>query len=217
MRSVAIQRAGGRSRPSAPGILVLALLGLACAGGTAPRSLAPLASDATILAFGDSLTWGTGAPRQESYPAQLDRLLVQRVVGSGVPGETTGRGAQRLPGELERVRPDLLLLCLGGNDFLQRRDPARTAANLARMIEAARTRGVPVVLVGVPKPNLLLRGGADLYAELARRYALPLDNEVVADVLSQEELRADLFHPNARGYARIAEAVRTLLEDAGAL
>ena len=192
------------------------LLGAACAGDPEPR-LAPLAPDAAILAFGDSLTAGYGVAEDESYPAQLDRLLTQRVTRSGVSGETTEQGLRRLPGELERHRPDLLLLCLGGNDFLRRRDAARTEADLARMIELAREARVPVVLLGVPKPNLLLGGGAELYARLAVSYQLPLENEVIASVLADADLRSDRIHPNARGYERIAHGVRDLLRKAGAI
>ena len=140
------------------------------------------------------------------------------MVRSGVPGETSEEGLARLPGELGRAHPDLLLLCLGGNDFLRREDEARTEENLARMIELARERGVAVVLVGVPQLSVIssLRG-AELYARLARRYGVPLENDVLAAVLSDHELLHDRIHPNARGYARIAEAIRDLLRTAGAV
>jgi acyl-CoA thioesterase-1 len=197
--------------------VLLALFVAGCREESGPR-LAPLASGARILAFGDSLTFGTGAQAEESYPAQLGRMLGRTVERSGVPGETSGEGLARLPGELDRVNPDLLLLCLGGNDFLRRQDEARTEANLARMIELARERGVAVVLVGVPRLSLIssLRG-AELYARLAERYGVPLENDVFADVLSQRELLHDRIHPNARGYERIAHAIRDLLRAAGAV
>jgi acyl-CoA thioesterase-1 len=197
-----------------------ALLALFVAGcGSDPGvRLAPLARDARILAFGDSLTFGYGASEAESYPVQLGRLLDRRVIRSGVPGETSEEGLARLPHELDRSDPALLLLCLGGNDFLRRQDEARTEANLARMIELARERGVAVVLVGVPRLSLIssLRG-AELYTRLAQRYGVPLQNDVIADVLSERELLHDRIHPNARGYLRIAEAIRDLLRDAGAV
>lgn len=195
----------------------LALLVAGCGEESQPR-LAPLAPDARILAFGDSLTFGYGAEANESYPAQLGRLLHRPVIRSGVPGETSEQGLARLPRELDRAAPDLVLLCLGGNDFLRGLDDARTEANLARMIELARERGIAVVLVGVPRPNLLssLRG-AEIYARLAQRYGVPLENDVIAAVLSNRDLLHDRIHPNARGYERIAEAVADLLRAAGAV
>ena len=199
----------------AAALLALAVVG--CREEPGPQ-LARLAVDARILAFGDSLTYGYGAEEKESYPAQLGQLLGRPVDRSGEPGETSEQGLARLPGELDRADPDLLLLCLGGNDFLRRLDEARTEANLARMIELARERGIAVVLVGVPQLNLLssLRG-AELYARLAQRYGVPLENDVIAEVLSDRELLHDRIHPNARGYERIAQAIRDLLRDAGAV
>lgn len=212
-------RSGARVRRAQRwGCLVALVIGVA-ACGEAPSgpSLAPLAPDAVILAFGDSLTAGNGASPSRSYPAQLDALVTQQVVADGVPGETTTQGLRRFAASLDRHGPDLVLLCLGGNDFLRRHDPAATEANLDRMIAMARERGVAVVLLGVPELSLLLGGGAELYPRLAAKHGLPLDNEVFADVLSERDLRADRIHPNAEGYARVAMAVRDLLARAGAI
>ena len=169
---------------------LLAILAAGCRGD-ATAQLPPLAADARILAFGDSLTFGTGAAPDESYPAQLGRLLGRSIVESGVPGETSEQGLARLPRELDRVDPDLVLLCLGGNDFLRGLDAARTEENLARMIEVMQQRGIAVVLVGVPRLNLMSLRGADLYARLAERYRVPLENDAIAEVLSESELRSD--------------------------
>ena len=100
-------------------------------GPTLPR----LEANDVILAFGDSLTYGTGASAEESYPAVLETLVHRRVVREGYPGETTAQGLERLPELLDRYHPRLLLLCMGGNDMLQQVDTGTIAGNLRKMIQ----------------------------------------------------------------------------------
>ena len=191
-----------------------AALVAACGDDTAP--IPALGPDAVILAFGDSLTFGTGAKDYQSYPVVLAERTGRRVINAGVPGEETDRGLRRLPGLLDRYRPDLLILCHGGNDILRKRDPALTAANLRRMIGMARERGVPVVMMAVPDFGLFL-SAADLYAEVAGDMRVPLEGDIIPEVLGDNRYKSDHVHPNADGYARIAEALETLLSERGAL
>jgi len=194
--------------------LALAIVG-AAACGRAPQ-LPALAPSDTVLAFGDSLTYGTGAEPNEAYPVVLAPLINRRVVASGVPGEVTAAGLARLPRVLDAVRPKLLLLCLGGNDMLRRVDSAVTASNLRAMVQLARDRGVDVVLIGLPKPSLF-PGTVDYYADIASEFALPFENEVLRTLLFDPETRSDLIHPNAVGYRMMAEAVAELLRATGSV
>ena len=201
---------------SAHTFLLTLLLTLAACGPSTPQ-IPPLPEDAVVLAFGDSLTYGTGAPAAESYPAVLERLIGRRVLRDGVPGEVTGAGLRRLEGALRRHQPDLLILCHGGNDFLRRHDRAATEANLDAMIGLARGLGISVVLIGVPEPGLWLSEGAELYARLAEAHRLPYEGEILADILKSPGLKSDRIHPNAAGYRRLAEAVAALLRASGAV
>lgn len=175
-----------------------------------------LPPDAVILAFGDSLTSGTGAKPEASYPAMLARLSGYRVINAGLPGELSAQGRQRLPRLLDAHDPDLVILMHGGNDMLRQYDLERTAENLRAMVNMARASGATVVLVGVPKPGFWLNT-AQFYREIAEELDLPLEDGIVAEVESNRALKSDTIHPNAEGYRRIAEAISQLLRNSGAL
>jgi acyl-CoA thioesterase-1 len=197
------------------GLLLLLAIGVAGCGAGSPK-LPKLGANDVVLAFGDSLTYGTGATEAESYPAVLSGLIGRTVIREGVPGETTAQGMARLPSALERHRPKLVLLCLGGNDMLRKVDDATISANLREMIRRIQGSGAAVVLLGVPKPALF--GGAAAYYEaLAREFELVYEGDVIVDVLKKPAMKSDPIHPNAQGYKVVAEAVAALLKKSGAL
>lgn len=196
-------------------VAAAAALALAACGGSTPP-LPPLAPSAVVLAFGDSLTFGTGAGDGEGYPAQLERLIGRKVVAQGVPGEVSAQGLARLPGVLDATQPQLVLLCHGGNDFLRKLPDAEAAANVRAMVRLAREKGIPVVLIGVPKPGLAPAPAA-FYADIAKEFALPYEGSILKIVLTDNALKSDWVHPNAQGYRRIADAVAVLLKKARAI
>ena len=193
-------------------LFTLLLLAACDRAPTLPR----LGANDIILAFGDSLTYGTGAERNEAYPAKLVGLTQRAVVNAGVPGETTAEGLKRLPALLDEHRPKLVLLCLGGNDLLRRLPEAETENNLRLMLQTLRASGIQVVLIGVPEPKLF--GGApDFYERLADEFALPYDGDILNTVLKDNALKSDPIHPNAAGYEAIARQLADLLKESGAL
>lgn len=196
-------------------LIVAAFLLLSAACSKAPQ-LPQLAADAKILAFGDSLTFGTGAAETESYPTILARLTGRKVVNAGVPGEFSAGGAQRLPEVLEREHPDLLVLCHGGNDLLGRQDQRLLAENMRVMLQIAKEQRVPVLLIAVPTPDLTLKPPV-LYEDLASEFDIPLEKNALSHILGKRNLKSDLIHPNADGYRQLAEALFTLLKKSGAL
>lgn len=196
------------------GFAALSLLGAACS--ERPPRLAPLAADAVVLAFGDSLTYGSGANSSESYPAVLSRLIGRTVINAGVPGEVSADGLKRLPGLLAEHRPQLVILCHGGNDLLRKQDEALLAANLAAMVQQVKAQGASVLLIGVPKPGLGLEVPA-LYAQLARTQQLPYEGKIMAKIEGDRALKSDLIHPNAAGYRLLAQRLQALLGEAGAV
>lgn len=194
----------------------LAALLLILSGCGQQAKLPPLGSESVLLAFGDSLTFGTGANENESYPAQLEKLTGRRVVREGVPGEVSATGLARLPVALDEHRPRLLLLCHGGNDFLRRLPKAQAEANVRAMIQLARSRGVDVVLIGTPEFGFLL-SPPDFYAQIAKEFRIPYESGVLSTILRDSNLKSDQIHPNAAGYRLMAQRVYELLQKSGAL
>ncbi len=196
-------------------VALMALALLAGCGGSTPK-VAKLGANDVVLAFGDSLTYGTGARPEESYPAVLSQLTGRKVVRAGIPGEQTAGGLQRLPAVLDEYRPRLVIVCLGGNDLLRRVTHETIAGNLRAMLREIRSRGLDAVLVGVPAPGLIT-SAPDFYAELAQEFGIPYEGKIVTSVLYKSELKSDPIHPNASGYRKMAEALAALLRDSGAI
>jgi len=191
----------------------LSLLLTAC---TSENQLSPLNTKQPILAFGDSLTFGYGAPSNQSYPAQLSELLDIEVINAGISGEQSKAGLARLENLLDRYEPQLLILCHGANDMLKKKSLETMQKNVGRMIELAQQRDIQVVLISVPEASLFLPD-IEQYQVLAERYNVPIENEIIKNVVKKASLRSDMIHPNAAGYKLIAEAIYTLLEENGAL
>ena len=196
-------------------LLLALLLPFSGCGGKGPQ-LQKLGANDVIVAFGDSLTYGTGAKEEESYPAVLAQLTGRQVVRAGVPGEVTAQGLARLPSVIEEHGPRLVIVCLGGNDMLRKVSDAEIARNLRAIIKEIKGRGIAVVLVGVPKPALIT-SAPEFYAGLAKEFGIPYEGEIVTDVLYKPDQKSDSIHPNAKGYRRMAEAIAALLRKTGAI
>ena len=197
-------------------ISLLLFIQMLVVGCSATPRLAPVPADGVILAFGDSLTAGTGAALESSYPAVLSRLSGRRVVNAGVPGEVTAAGLARLPQLLEQEKPTLVLLCLGGNDFLQRLDAGKAEENVRAMVQLIRAQGAGVVLIGVPRLGLGLEVPT-WFDKIAKDANVPYEGKALERILGDRSLKSDPIHPNAAGYQQLAEALLKLLKKAGAL
>lgn len=197
----------------------LVLLAGGCERG---QKYSPLPPGSAVLAFGDSVTFGTGAGSGEDYPSRLAAISGWVVHNKGVPGDTTAGAAARLAQALDETQPKLVIVEIGGNDFLRQVGEAEVKQNIRGMLQAAKQAGVPAVLVAVPRFSLLGAAlgalpDARLYAELAQEENVPLVAKVFADVLSDPALKADQIHPNAAGYRQLAEGIAASLRKSGLL
>ncbi|RYF18065.1 MAG: arylesterase [Comamonadaceae bacterium] len=192
---------------------------LAACGRESPR-LAALPAGSPVLALGDSITFGTGAAREASYPAVLAQVTGWNVVNAGVPGDTSAGALARLPALMEEHRPQLVLVSIGGNDFLRRLPPADTRANIRAICQQAAAAGAQVVLVGVPEATALaavtrLLSDHALYEDIAGELKLPLHAGGWSEVLGDPALKSDAIHGNARGYEVFARGLAERLRELG--
>ena len=158
---------------------------------------------------------GTGA--RAAYPQQLAKIIGLPVVNAGLHGETSGEARARLPKVLAQNKPQLLILCSGGNDFLRRLPAKQTEENINAMVEAAKAAGAEVALIAVPRVFPFL-SNHPLYGRVARKHGLWLEAAVLKTTMANAALMSDdHIHPNDAGYAAIARGVAALLKQAGAV
>jgi len=170
-----------------------------------------LKEDSVILAFGDSLTFGYGAGNDFSYPAHMQKKTGLRIINAGVNGEFSSEGLERLPSYLEH-KPDLVILCHGGNDIINRRSTQDLKKNLLAMIALIQKSGAKVLFVGVPSFGLFGFDTHEVYAEIAEETNVLYADEVIANIQKDDSLKSDYVHPNKDGYEMMAERFIDLLE-----
>lgn len=192
---------------------------LAACGKRTPKAQA-LPDGATVLALGDSLTQGVGARPHEAWPTLLAAQTGWDVVNAGVSGDTSAQALDRLPELLDEHAPQLVIVGIGGNDFLRQVPAATTRDNIQQICQACHDGGAQVLLLAVPQFSLLAASTGrlsdhPLYAELAQEMRVPLYAKGWAEVLSDARLRSDQVHANAQGYSRYADGLAQWLRAQG--
>lgn len=192
----------------------------ACGKKTAGARGQRLAAGATVLALGDSITQGVGAAPDSAYPAVLASMIGMNVINGGVSGDVSAQALERLPTLLAEHRPALVIVSIGGNDFLRRLSASETEANLRRIVALTRDAGAQVLLVAVPQPSVGAAIGAGLsdhplYETVANELKVPLHVGGWAQVLGDTTLKADRIHANAAGYKAFAEGLAATLRSLG--
>ncbi len=163
-------------------------------------------SGKSVIAFGDSLTAGFGAPAGEDYPARLSGLIGESILNAGVSGDTTESAMARLDSDVLSHNPRIVVVGLGGNDFLRGVPIATTEQNLHTIIRRIQAGGAMVVLLGYQFPSISANY-EKLYESVAKSDGCLLVPNVLAGILRDSSLKSDEIHPNAKGYAVIADRV----------
>ena len=197
------------------------ILFVAACGGDDFRNIRNLRSAGeAIVCFGDSLTEGVGAESGEDYPAALSRQLGFPIVNAGRRSDTTAQALERLSESVLGRNPRLVIVLLGGNDFLRQLPRAESRKNMAEIVRRIQQQGAMVAIAGI-RLGLFTDEFAAIYEATATEFGALYIPEVMKGILGDAKLKSDAIHPNGAGYRliaeRIAEKVRPLLREADRL
>ncbi len=161
-------------------------------------------SGTAIVAFGDSLTAGYGAPKGSSYPDFLARKLGRDVVNLGLPGETAEHAPSRLP-EVLAQNPYMVLIEFGGNDYMRNMRMEEAASAVAQIVDSVQAAGAIAVVVDIGGPGMGHYTRA--YKKLAQEKGAVFVPGILKGIFNKKEFKSDMVHPNAAGYKIVAERV----------
>ena len=198
-------------RPAIALALMVLLVGAWWIRSAPPRAAMPTGGE-RVIAFGDSLVEGVGAFPGRDFTSLLSDRTGVPIVNAGRRGDTTGAALARLePAVLSRA-PRVVIVLLGGNDFLRRIPRDETFRNLDAIVERIRSRGAAVIVVGLSL-GVLTDGYGDGYEDLARRQSAGLVPDILDGILGRPELMADQIHPTDRGHAIMADRIEPALRE----
>lgn len=162
-------------------------------------------SGINIVAFGDSLTYGYGAPRGRDYPSLLQEKIGRPVVNLGQNGDTGAAAVRRLPSVLGQ-QPYMVLIEFGGNDFMRGVSFEQTLSGISQMIDRVQAAGAVAVLVDTGGYVGMSRY-SKAYKKLAREKGALFVPGILDGIFGKRGLMSDQIHPNAAGYEQVADKV----------
>ena len=194
---------------------------IAACGGDNFAKIRNIRSDGqAIICFGDSLTEGVGAGPGEDYPAVLSRELGLPIINAGQRGDTTAEALARMADAVLSKNPRLVIVLLGGNDFLRQVASQETRKNLEEIVQRIQAQGAMVAIAGV-KLGLFTDEYGSIFEETAEQFDALYVAQVLKGILTDSGLRSDPIHPNGAGYRMIAERIaakiKPLLQEADRL
>lgn len=167
-------------------------------------------SGTDIIAFGDSLVQGVGSSNSNDFVSVLSRKIEIPIVNLGHSGDTTADGLARIS-NLDKYNPKIVILLLGGNDYLKKVPITETENNLATIIKNIQNRGAIVLLLGV-RGGLINDHFDSMFERLRSRYHTAYVSDVLSGLIADSRYMSDVVHPNDLGYSIIANRVYGVLK-----
>lgn len=189
----------------------LAAMALVLAGCGSEPEIANLDSTGTaIVALGNSITYGYGVPSEQTYPALLSEALDVEIINAGRNGDTTASGLQRLERDVLDLDPRIVIVELGGNDFLNKVPREETFANLDRIVAQCIEAGAMVILVHI-QFGFFSDKYLDEYEAITERHGAVLVPDLMDGIFGRPSMMVDQIHPNAEGQRVIAQRIGEVL------
>lgn len=163
-----------------------------------------------IIAFGDSLVEGVGAPPGSDFPSILSRRLGVTILNRGVSGDTSETALRRLGRDVLEEDPKIVIVLIGGNDVLRRIPPEDTVRNVREIIRSIHERGAAVILAGV-RGGIFVDSLKDDFQKIAEDTGSLYVPDVLRGLLGDSRFMSDAVHPNASGYEIIANKLEPSL------
>ena len=196
---------------------LLTILAVACSGDRYDQVKNLTSNGQTIICFGDSLTEGVGSASGEDYPTVMSHLIANPVVNAGRRGDTTAQALERIDEAVLSRNPKLVIVLLGGNDFLLRVPRDESRRNLEEIVRRIQHSGAMVAIAGM-RLGFFTDEFAPIYEETAEKFGALYIPQVMDGILTNSSLKSDAIHPNGAGYRlmaeRIAEQIKPLLHKA---
>ena len=159
-----------------------------------------------VVFLGDSITAGLGATQPGGFVEVLAARTGEKLINRGRSGDTTAHGLARLRTDVLDLHPALVVVELGGNDFLNRADPQEIAGNLDRIVAEIQAGGAAVLLLGM-QSSVFTDRYASIYRDLARSRQTAYVPNIMRGIFDDPTLKADPIHPNDAGYVKMADVV----------
>lgn len=169
-------------------------------------------SSGPVVVLGDSLAAGYQLPEGQGFVDVLESRLGVEIENLSKSGITTTESLPRIKKEVLPLEPSLVIIELGGNDALQKKDVAETRANLQKMIDQVHEEKIPVMLLGV-RGGLMSDKFEDMFEDLASDNEVAYVPNILDGLLTKPGLRIDNIHPNAKGHQLIADKVEPVLAE----
>ncbi len=191
-------------------VIVIVIVGYLIFSGSSKVTNYP-SKGTDIIAFGDSLVQGVGSSKGNDFVSVLARKIGRPIINLGISGNTTADGVKRLS-EIDKYNPKVVILLLGGNDYLKKVPKVDTFNNLQTIIDHVHKRGSIVVLLGV-RGGLLVDNFKGDFADLSDKNNTVFVPNVLDGLIGNDKLMSDAIHPNDLGYKIIADKVYEVLKD----